>query len=124
MASTLPGGTPSAAVLARLRTSVLQGSSVSKAVSAAGIRGYTASFDDVLVRRVVFSQYLQAASQQGIDVDTLVQKVPFSVSVNPRYGVWDAKSRTFDGASGSGAPAFLTLQPKSAASSAAATTGG
>lgn len=123
VASQLPGGTPSDAVMAQLRATVLQGSSLTKAVRAAGIRGYTMSFNNILVRRVVFSQYLQAASQQGINVDAVLQKVPFRVSVSPRYGEWDAKNRTFDGAAGAGAPAFLTLQSPPKTPPAASSTG-
>lgn len=109
VANRLPGGAPSSAVLARLRASALGGKSVESVVTGAGIKGYTTAFDNLLVRRVVYSQYLQAASQQGVDVQGAVTKVPFSVSVNPRYGTWDSARRAFDSSVGAGAPAFLKL---------------
>lgn len=110
VASRLPGGGPTPAQLRQLRSTVLQGKSVERTVTEGGIRGFTRAFDDLLVRRVTLAQYLQSAAQQGVPVQQVLTSTPFEVSVNPRYGVWNAKDKVFDGSDGAGAPSFLDIK--------------
>jgi hypothetical protein len=119
----LPGGAPDASALNSIRQQGLQGSTVAKVTRSAGIRGFTPAFEDLWVRTRVAQQYLTTAQQQGVDVRPILQKLKFRVSVNPRYGTWDASTFSLNSGAGAGTPAFLNLRKPHSPAPAAATGG-
>ena len=119
-----PGGEPGTADLAAAQSSLLQGISADQVADQYQQHGYKRSFAKVYLHLQALEQILGKRIQDGLDAQTLVKKIAPDVSVNPRYGEWDAKRFQLNSDPGSGLPDFLTVSgaytpPPSAGASAA-----
>lgn len=108
-----PAGAPTAAQLGTLQRSYLKGVSAKTAVERLGAVGYTRTFDSLIVDVQVMATVLNSEQQQGLDVSTIASKLKFPVSVNPRYGTWNAKELRLDYTGSAGLPSFLKLRSSS-----------
>lgn len=114
------GGTPSEGDIARVTQQALHGITVEQAAQQNDVRGYTLSFDRLWVRVQILGLALHNASQQGVDVGALIDKLVFPVTVNPRYGAWDKKILALSADSRAGVPDYLTLDGPASALAAPA----
>ncbi|WP_375499436.1 hypothetical protein [uncultured Jatrophihabitans sp.] len=106
-------GAPSAGQLTTLRRQYLAGASATTAVEKLGAVGYSSAMNTTIVDVQVMGTLLNQAQQQGKNLSTVVSKLKFPVSVNPRYGTWDSKTLRFSADVTSGLPGFLKLQSSS-----------
>jgi hypothetical protein len=107
-----PVGVPSKSQLAAATTALLKGSSPAKYLKSSHITGFSSSFADQFVHRQVLYTELTNLQQQGVDVATAYNKATVAVKVNPRYGTWNAKTRSLlDSNAHAGAPSFITFAP-------------
>ncbi|MDT4902219.1 MAG: hypothetical protein QOH52_235 [Pseudonocardiales bacterium] len=118
-----PGGAPSESTIATATAKGLNGSTLTKVAEGAGLHGYTAAFDQQWVRSRVLGTILNNEAQQGLDVRAIVAKVPFPVSVNPRYGTWDKANLHLASDGNAGLPTFIQLQPTSTTAPSAGASG-
>lgn len=102
-------GRPSEGDIAKATEQALAGVSVQQATEQSKILGYTAAFDRLWVRVQILGQVLQKDVAQGEDVRALLAKLHFAVTVNPRYGSWDAKILALSDGGAAGVPDFLRL---------------
>ena len=105
-----PSGAPSTGQLTTLRRQFLAGSTAKAKVETLGAVGYSTAFDSTVVDVQVLGTLLNQEQSSGVDVSAIAAKTKYPVTVNPRYGTWDAKTLRFDAGTTSGVPAFLTLQ--------------
>jgi hypothetical protein len=117
--SAAPGQTPTKGELAAIRQRVLAGKSPKSYVESQKVTGYTASFDSLIVDFVTYQTILSTLAQNGVYVQSKLASVKISVKVSPRYGRWDAKSKSLDTSDSAGLPAFVSLQPSGAAGAGA-----
>jgi hypothetical protein len=109
--ATLPGdGNLGPADIDSCRTQALGGTSVADIGKTYVQHGYRAKLAEVIGRRQTWLCFVQRAEQTGANVQALLTKFRYDVSVNPRYGAWDAahlalKSGADDGLPGVLAPA-------------------
>jgi len=96
-------------------TQALNGATPAQVTEQSGVHGYTAEFDRLWVRVQILAQTLQNAAQKGVDLKTLIDKLRFPVSVNPRYGTWDKKILDLSTDAGAGIPDFLKIEGVSSA---------
>ena len=113
--SASPSGAPTSGQLTTLRRQYLAGSSTKAAVERLGVKGYRLSFDSAIVNVQVLASLLNQEQQQGVDLASVLKKLRFPVSVNPRYGKWDAKNLRLVSDGAAGVPGFLRLQTSSPA---------
>jgi hypothetical protein len=118
-----PAGLPSDGQLSSIQTTDLAGKSVHAIATQLHVVGYTSDFEQKYIGVEVLGSLLSKESSQGVDVNTLANKLKFPVSVNPRYGTWDRASFTVATGAQDGLPGFLTLQPTAGSSAAAGSTG-
>lgn len=111
-------GVPSKGQLAQVTSQILAGKSETAFANGNGITGFTSSFAKVWVHTQALGTVLSTYAQQGLDVNSLVHRAGFTVSVSPRYGGWDAKNVTFDFSAAAGVPGFVSLQPTPASTTA------
>lgn len=112
-----PSGAPTKAQLTTLQHQYLSGKSVKATVEKLGAVGYSSSFDSKIIDVQVMGTLLNEEQQQGVDVNSIVEKIRFPVSVNPRYGTWNSKNLRFDAGPTAGLPSYLTLQSAGATGS-------
>jgi hypothetical protein len=74
-----------------------------------GLKGFTDDFYKIVLRVQLLQQGLQSLEQSGTDLDSVVKKLHFPVSVSPRYGTWSAKTLGFTGTMP--VPSYLKVQP-------------
>lgn len=93
----------------------LGGKTPTQVAESEGLKGYQESFYRVALRVQELSSIVQSARQQlGSDaVDKIIRTVHFTVSVNPRYGTWDAAKLSFNGTPA--VPSYLSVAPGQAA---------
>jgi hypothetical protein len=118
-----PSGLPSDGQLSSIQATDLAGKSVHAIATQLHVVGYTSSFEKKYIGVQVLGSLLSKASSQGVDVNTLANKLKFPVSVNPRYGTWNRTTFLLATGSKAGLPGFLTLQPSAVSTAAAALTG-
>jgi hypothetical protein len=111
-----PNGKPTESQIATATAKGLNGSTPRKVAEGAGLHGYTAAFYEQWVRSRVLGTVLNNEVQQGLDVRKVIAKVPFPVSVNPRYGTWDKTNLHLASDATAGLPGFVKLQPSSTTS--------
>lgn len=110
-----PKGVPSTGELATVVTQQLRGRSYQQAAVAFGVKGYRSSFNRLLVETIALDAQLRTDAQAGVNVDGVFSTLRFPVSVNPRYGAWDSKTKNLTSTATSGLPGFVTLQPLASA---------
>lgn len=74
-----------------------------------GLKGYSPSFDHIVLRVQEISAAIGTAQQQGVNLQDIFNKLHFPVTINPRYGTWDAKR--FSMVTSTVIPSYLTVQP-------------
>jgi hypothetical protein len=104
-------GKVTAGQLSTLRRTYLRGASSKSTVEKLGAVGYTAKMNTTIIDVQVMGTLLNGAQQRGTDLSSVVRKLKFPVSVNPRYGTWDSKNLRFSAGPTSGVPNFVKLQP-------------
>jgi hypothetical protein len=107
--ATTPDGVPSTGEIAQVTEQTLQGQTVHQEAVKNKVVGYTAAFETRWVRTQILGQIINNKIQQGLDIQPIIQKLHFPVTVNPRYGEWDAKNFQLSTAADAGLPDFLTL---------------
>ena len=103
-------GAPGTGQMTTLRRQYLNGKSVKTVVEGLGVKGFSASFESVIVDIEVYANLLNQAQSAGTDISGVAQKLTFPVHVNPRYGTWDATNLELKSGTSSGVPGYLTLQ--------------
>lgn len=126
-----PGGAPSDADIAAAQQALLQGTPVSDVADQYAKHGYKRDFAQVYLRSQTLGQILAQKAQSGFDVRSAIDRLRPSVSVNPRYGSWNATTFQLQSDTKAGLPDFLTVGPGAtytqgapSASAAGAGTGG
>jgi hypothetical protein len=105
------GGVPSPGRISALMNSYVRNSTPERAVVALGVRGYSPSFAQEVLRYRALGSILSQRARKGADLTTAVRKLHFAPLINPRYGTWDAKHLTIASAPSDGMPDYLHLQP-------------
>lgn len=110
------GGVPSEGDLSGVEEQLTQGASEKQQQQQYIKYGFEPSFATVDLRNTALEQIL--AQRLGVtnDISPLLKAVHSlhaSISVSPRYGVWDNKSLSLDSAPSDGVPSFVTLHPTS-----------
>jgi hypothetical protein len=93
----------------------LRGQSPDQVAVKAGLGGYTKKFRALWLRSRILYTLLSNQVNNGYNIVPALQKTKFKVSVNPRYGSWDAKQLFFDVDPSAGLPPVL--QPSGATAS-------
>lgn len=114
-----PGGSPKPAALTKARAAVLAQSSEADVETQYKQHGYKAALVPVLIRVQTLLQILSDDAQQGVDVQGIVKKIQFPLSINPRYGTWDVKALRLSTAANAGVPGFVRLPAPASASTPA-----
>ena len=75
--------------------------------------GIDSSFTPEVVRYSELFYYTiqRLQPQTATDLADLIRKAGAHVTVNPRYGTWDASKQNIDSTGGAGLPDYLKLQP-------------
>ena len=120
MLASTKAGRPSEGEIAKATRQALGAVTVAQAAQRNGIHGFTSAFDKLWVRVQILGLGLRQAAQQGVDVNALIGRLHFRVTVNPRYGRWDNKILALSDLAVAGVPDFLSLDGVSSAPSAAA----
>jgi hypothetical protein len=105
------GGLPAPGVISSQINTFVGNHTPQQAVASLGVHGYTAEMDQAVLRFRALSTLLGERQQHGVDVSAALKKLSFPVTINPRYGTWDAKRFTVDTGTRAGLPDFLKLQP-------------
>jgi hypothetical protein len=113
------GGAPSPGRISALVNSYVGNGTPQKSVETLGVRGYTPSFAQEILRYRALGSILDKRVRGGADIATAARNLHFSVDINPRYGTWDSKNMTISTAPSDGLPAYLNLQPSLGPNSAA-----
>jgi hypothetical protein len=103
-----PHGAASAGDLAAAQAKVLNGAPVQQVSDGVARSGLTRSFATVYLRERSIEQLINDQVTAGVDVQALLNKMHVDVSVNPRYGTWDAKTFSVAATGRDGLPAFLS----------------
>lgn len=106
-----PAGEPSPGMVSSMVTQYLNGRSALSVAESLGVHGYSASFAQQVVIYSRLGALLERDLQSGVDVNRIARNLTFPVSVNPRYGVWDARHFSLKATPAAGRPAYLRLQP-------------
>lgn len=113
------GGMPAPGVVSRQISTFVGNQTPKQAVARLKVYGYTAELDQAVLRFRALSELLSQRQTQGVNIGAALRKLSFPVTINPRYGTWNAKTFTLDTTTKSGGPAglpgFLDLQPTGAA---------
>lgn len=96
--------------LTTLEHQFLNGKTPEAEAAALKVKGYSSSFDEQIVEYVVLTNQLNSAFSSSAEFSAALQKVDFPVSVNPRYGVWNAKQHNLESGPSQGRPSYLRLQ--------------
>jgi hypothetical protein len=104
----IPGAPTPARIDAQL-DSARKGKTYTQQAESLGLKGYTEAFYKIVLRVELIKQGLSSEQQAGVDVNSIVTKLHFGVTVSPRYGTWDRK--TFSLIAGAAVPGYLTVQP-------------
>ena len=104
------GGVPSPGTIAGIVNGSVGNGTPQQAVAKLGVKGYSPAFAQQVLRYRALGQLLDNRANSGVDVNGVLQKLSFPVSINPRYGAWDRKALTIDTGATAGLPDFLTLQ--------------
>jgi hypothetical protein len=104
-----PAGMPTEGDLAKAQTDLLQGTSADQVADQYQKHGYKRSFAPVYLRLQALEQILGGKIQSGLDAQRILDDLHLSVSVNPRYGSWDAKSFQLASDPAAGRPDFLKV---------------
>ena len=118
------GGTPSSKDMATELAQVTQGQTPTQVAQGFTKYGFTASFAQVVVHRSALEQILATRVGATSDFTPLlaeVAKLNIPVSVNARYGSWDARSLGVQTGPSAGVPDFVTLHPSPASGSGSPT---
>ncbi|MCU1656401.1 MAG: hypothetical protein JWO57_1057 [Pseudonocardiales bacterium] len=102
-----PTGVPNEGAIASATQQGLNGSTVEKVADQAGLHGYPGAFARLWVRVQVLRNAISTDAQKGVNVQTVIDKLHFPVSVNPRYGAWDTKSLSLSTNPAASVPDFL-----------------
>lgn len=105
------GGVPSSGRISALIASYIGNGTPQQAVASLGVRGYTQSFAQEVLRYRALGTILDKRVRGGADIVTAARHLHFSVVINPRYGTWDNKNMTISTAPNDGLPDYLRLQP-------------
>lgn len=105
------GGMPSPGRMSALINSYVGNGTPERAVVALGVRGYTSSFAQEVLRYRALGSILDQRVRKGADIATAARKLHFTPVINPRYGTWDTKTMTISTAPNDGLPDYLHLQP-------------
>jgi hypothetical protein len=105
------GGVPSPGQISALMNSYVGNGTPQQAVVALGVRGYSSSFAQEVLRYRALGSILDQRVRKGADIATAARKLHFDPVINPRYGTWDTKTMTISTAPSDGMPDYLQLQP-------------
>ena len=95
--------------------SVLAGDSASHFVSKHGLVGYSAAFALLALRDSVLIDAITTLANNGANINGVLASLKFPVSVNPRYGAWNAKTFSMNTDPGAGLPSVLRVPSGGAA---------
>ena len=99
----------SSAQLDARMTATLAGKTPTAEAESLGLKGYPERFYRVVLRVGELGTLLREQGQAGVDVNSILTKLDFPVSVSPRYGTWDAKNFALDGSPA--VPSYLSVAP-------------
>jgi hypothetical protein len=117
------GGMPAPGVVSGAVSTFVGNRTPQQAVAGLGVHGYTAELDQAVLRFRALSTLLGERQQKGVDVSAALKKLSFPVTINPRYGTWNAKQFAIETGSSAGVPGFLQLQPAGGSNVAPGLTG-
>lgn len=106
-----PAKAPTDGQLQAAVSQYLGGKTMKQAAQQLAAPGFTKEFDRRIVETQVLATQLNDLFQRGVNLDAIVKKLNFPVSVNPRYGKWDARALNMSAKSNAGLPDFVRLQP-------------
>jgi hypothetical protein len=109
------GGMPAPGVISKQINTFVGSQTPQQAVAGLGVHGYTAELDQAVLRFRALSSLLGQRQTKGVNVGAALKKLSFPVTINPRYGTWNAKTFTLETTTSAGLPDFLHLQPTGAA---------
>lgn len=88
---------------------ILKGDSAHHFVETHGLRGFTAKFAELALRGSVLVDDIRTVANNGVDLQPVLAKLKYPVSVNPRYGAWDPKNYAMSTDPTAGLPKVLRL---------------
>jgi hypothetical protein len=100
----------SSAQLDARMTATLAGKTPTAEAESLGLKGYPERFYRIVLRVRELGNLLQEQAQAGTDVNKILTSLDFPVSVNPRYGSWDAKHYSFNASPT--VPSYLSVVPQ------------
>jgi hypothetical protein len=111
-----------AAELAAAKAAALQGTSEAVIEKQAAGLGFRAKLADQVVEQAAYGTLLSAAQGRGVKVDAIIKALKLKVSVNPRYGAWNAAGLSIDSGTTDGVPSVVRFPASASASSGASLT--
>lgn len=117
--ATPPARKPTAGQISAAEAQSLGTTTLAAAEASYVQHGYEAKVVPLLLQEQALQTIIQNQVSAGVDVQAIVKKLPFKVTVNPRYGTWDKANLELNTSATAGLPSFLTITKGTATTPAA-----